>query len=74
VAGKAQVGVVILEALRIRGPCYRNRSAKETTSLVVVGGGAFGSVAGKVKTIEALSDEEKKTVFSIVDAFVGKKM
>ena len=27
----------------------------------------------KVKSIEALSDEEKKTVFSIVDAFTGKK-
>ena len=27
----------------------------------------------KVRAIEALSDEEKKTVFSIVDAFVGKK-
>jgi len=32
-----------------------------------------GSLMEKVKTIEALSDEEKKTVFSIVDAFVGKK-
>ena len=27
----------------------------------------------KVRAIEALSDDEKKTVFSIVDAFVGKK-
>jgi hypothetical protein len=27
----------------------------------------------KIKIIEALSDEEKKTVFSIVDAFIGKK-
>ena len=27
----------------------------------------------KVKAIDALSEEEKKTVFSIVDAFVGKK-
>jgi hypothetical protein len=27
----------------------------------------------KVKAFEALSDEEKKTVFSIVDAFAGKK-
>lgn len=27
----------------------------------------------KVKMIEALSNDEKKTVFSIVDAFVGKK-
>lgn len=26
-----------------------------------------------VKAIEALSDEEKNTVFSIVDAFTGKK-
>jgi transcriptional regulator with XRE-family HTH domain len=32
-----------------------------------------GSLMEKVKAIEALSDEEKKTVFSIVDAFVGKK-
>lgn len=32
-----------------------------------------GSLMEKVKMIEALSDEEKKTVFSIVDAFVGKK-
>ena len=32
-----------------------------------------GSLMEKVKTIEALSDEEKKTVFSIVDAFAGKK-
>ena len=31
------------------------------------------SLMEKVKIIEALSDEEKKTVFSIVDAFVGKK-
>jgi len=27
----------------------------------------------KVRTIETLSDDEKKTVFSIVDAFAGKK-
>jgi hypothetical protein len=27
----------------------------------------------KVKTIETLSDDEKKIVFSIVDAFAGKK-
>ena len=32
-----------------------------------------GSLMEKVKTIEALSDEEKKTVFSIIDAFAGKK-
>ncbi len=32
-----------------------------------------GSLMEKVKAIEALNDEEKKTVFSIVDAFVGKK-
>ena len=32
-----------------------------------------GSLMEKVKTIEALNDDEKKTVFSIVDAFVGKK-
>ena len=32
-----------------------------------------GSLMQKVKSIEALSDEEKKTVFSIVDAFTGKK-
>lgn len=31
------------------------------------------SLMEKVKMIEALNDEEKKTVFSIVDAFVGKK-
>jgi transcriptional regulator with XRE-family HTH domain len=31
------------------------------------------SLMEKVQTIEALSDEEKKTVFSIVDAFAGKK-
>jgi hypothetical protein len=31
------------------------------------------SLMEKVKTIEALTDEEKKTVFSIVDAFAGKK-
>lgn len=31
------------------------------------------SLMEKVKAIEALSDEEKKTVFSIVDAFAGKK-
>ena len=27
----------------------------------------------KVKAIETLSEDEKKIVFSIVDAFVGKK-
>ncbi len=27
----------------------------------------------KVKLIETLSDEEKQTIFSILDAFVGKK-
>jgi transcriptional regulator with XRE-family HTH domain len=32
-----------------------------------------GSLMEKVKAIEALNDEEKKTVFSIVDAFVEKK-
>jgi transcriptional regulator with XRE-family HTH domain len=32
-----------------------------------------GSLMEKVKAIEALNDDEKKTVFSIVDAFVGKK-
>ncbi|MBA3707105.1 MAG: helix-turn-helix transcriptional regulator [Bacteroidetes bacterium] len=32
-----------------------------------------GSLMEKVKAIEALNEEEKKTVFSIVDAFVGKK-
>ena len=31
------------------------------------------SLMEKAKAIEALSDEENKTVFSIVDAFVGKK-
>ena len=31
------------------------------------------SLLEKVKAIDALSDEEKKTVFSIVDAFAGKK-
>jgi transcriptional regulator with XRE-family HTH domain len=31
------------------------------------------SIMEKVKTIETLSDDEKKTVFSIVDAFAGKK-
>lgn len=31
------------------------------------------SLFEKVRLIEALNDEEKKTVFSIVDAFVGKK-
>jgi transcriptional regulator with XRE-family HTH domain len=31
------------------------------------------SVMEKVKIIENLSDDEKKTVFVIVDAFVGKK-
>jgi Txe/YoeB family toxin of toxin-antitoxin system len=32
-----------------------------------------GSLMEKVKSIETLNDKEKKTVFSIVDAFVGKK-
>ena len=32
-----------------------------------------GSTMEKVKAIEAFSEDEKKTVFSIVDAFVGKK-
>jgi transcriptional regulator with XRE-family HTH domain len=32
-----------------------------------------GLLMEKVKAIEALSDEEKKTVFSIVDTLVGKK-
>lgn len=32
-----------------------------------------GSLMEKVKAIEALSEEEKRSVFSIVDAFVGKK-
>ena len=32
-----------------------------------------GSLMEKLKAIEALNEEEKKTVFSIVDAFVGKK-
>ncbi|ELR71231.1 hypothetical protein C900_02846 [Fulvivirga imtechensis AK7] len=27
----------------------------------------------KVKLIEGLSDEEKQTIFTILDAFVGKK-
>ena len=31
------------------------------------------SLMEKVKTIDALNDEEKKTVFSIVDAFAGKQ-
>lgn len=31
------------------------------------------SLLEKVKMIETLSEEEKKTVFSIVDAFIGKK-
>lgn len=31
------------------------------------------SLLEKVRLIEALNDDEKKTVFSIVDAFVGKK-
>ncbi|MFN8438018.1 MAG: helix-turn-helix transcriptional regulator [Cytophagales bacterium] len=31
------------------------------------------SIMEKVKTIEALSEEEKRTVFSIIDAFAGKK-
>ncbi len=34
---------------------------------------SHGSLMEKVKAIESLSDEEKKTVFSIVDAFAGKK-
>ncbi|PDS25676.1 hypothetical protein B0A77_04200 [Flavobacterium branchiophilum] len=33
----------------------------------------LGSLMEKVKMIEALSDEEKKIVFSLVDALVGKK-
>lgn len=32
-----------------------------------------GSLMEKVRVIENLSEEEKKTVFSIVDAFAGKK-
>ena len=32
-----------------------------------------GSVMEKLKAIETLNEEEKKTVFSIVDAFIGKK-
>ena len=31
------------------------------------------SLMEKVKLVEELNDDEKKTVFSIVDAFVGKK-
>jgi transcriptional regulator with XRE-family HTH domain len=31
------------------------------------------SLMEKVKTIDALNEEEKKTVFSIVDAFAGKQ-
>ncbi len=31
------------------------------------------SIMEKVKIIESISEEEKKTVFAIVDAFVGKK-
>jgi transcriptional regulator with XRE-family HTH domain len=31
------------------------------------------SLMEKVKTIDTLNEEEKKTVFSIVDAFVGKQ-
>jgi transcriptional regulator with XRE-family HTH domain len=31
------------------------------------------SVLEKVSLIESLTEEEKKTVFSIVDAFIGKK-
>jgi transcriptional regulator with XRE-family HTH domain len=31
------------------------------------------TVMRKVKLIESLSDEEKQTIFSILDAFVGKK-
>jgi len=27
----------------------------------------------KIRLIEALSEEEKKTIFNILDAFVGKK-
>lgn len=32
-----------------------------------------GSLMEKIKAVDTLSDEEKKTVFSIVDAFVSKK-
>jgi hypothetical protein len=32
-----------------------------------------GSLMEKVKATEALSDEEQKTLFSIVDAFAGKQ-
>lgn len=31
------------------------------------------SMMEKIKLIEALSEEEKKTIFNILDAFVGKK-
>ena len=31
------------------------------------------SLMEKIKLIEGLNDEEKKTVFNIVDAFIGKK-
>jgi len=31
------------------------------------------SIMEKIKLIEALSEEEKKTIFNILDAFVGKK-
>ena len=32
-----------------------------------------GSLMEKIKVIDTLSDEEKKIIFIIVDAFVGKK-
>jgi len=31
------------------------------------------SMMEKIRLIEALSEEEKKTIFNILDAFVGKK-
>jgi hypothetical protein len=31
------------------------------------------SLMEKIKLIEGLSEEEKKTIFNIVDAFIGKK-
>jgi hypothetical protein len=31
------------------------------------------SLMEKIKLIERLSEEEKKTIFNIVDAFIGKK-
>jgi transcriptional regulator with XRE-family HTH domain len=31
------------------------------------------SIMEKIKLIEGLNEEEKKTVFNIVDAFIGKK-